>query len=75
MFDIVKNQMMTRHYSKGKEAAVMTGIITPKIKKKLDKNMELANNSFVEGVGDGMFKVSEVVCTTPTYYIVDLKSR
>jgi hypothetical protein len=53
----------------------MTGIITPKIKKKLDKNMELANNSFVEGVGDGMFKVSEVVCTTPTYYIVDLKSR
>jgi hypothetical protein len=53
----------------------MTGIITPKIKKKLDKNMELANNSFVEGVGDGMVKVSEVVCTTPTDYIVDLKSR
>jgi DNA-binding TFAR19-related protein (PDSD5 family) len=68
MFDRVKNQMMTRHYSKGKEAAVMTGILTPKIKKKLDKNIELANNSFAEGAG-------EVVCSTPTNYIVDLKSR
>jgi DNA-binding TFAR19-related protein (PDSD5 family) len=75
MFDRVKNQMMTRHYSKGKEAAVMTGILTPKIKKKLDKNIELANNSFAEGAGDGLLKLSEVVCSTPTNYIVDLKSR
>ncbi|KAM0830950.1 hypothetical protein ACQ4PT_065853 [Festuca glaucescens] len=37
MFDRIKKQMMTRHYSKGKEAGVMTGIITPNIKKKLDK--------------------------------------
>ncbi|KAM0849365.1 hypothetical protein ACQ4PT_053802 [Festuca glaucescens] len=61
--------------SKGKEVGVMTGIITPKIKKKLDKNIELTNNNFAEGAGDGLFKVSEVVCSTPIVYIVDLKTR
>ncbi|KAM0825404.1 hypothetical protein ACQ4PT_069581 [Festuca glaucescens] len=72
MFVKVKDQVMTRHYTKRKDAAGWQGPLCPKIQKKLDKHMEWSNNSFVEGSGDGIFKVREVLNSTPTDYIVDL---
>ena len=73
MLDRIKDQLMSRHYNKNKESDTWQGVIYPKIKKKLAKNIELANNSFAEGAGDGLFKVGEMVCSVPTDYIVDLK--
>ena len=64
---------MSRHYTKLKEAEAMDGPICPKIQKKLDKNIELSNDCFVDGSGDGLFKVGARFSSTPTDYIVDLK--
>jgi hypothetical protein len=41
---------MSRHYQKDKEAKDMTGLVCQKIKKKVEKNMELAANIFASGV-------------------------
>ena len=57
MVDRVKTQMMTRFYNKRIEADTWPGEICPKIKKRLDKNQELANTCVVSGAGDGIFQV------------------
>jgi hypothetical protein len=75
MFDRMKDQFMTRHYTKMKDAAKFTGPICPKIQKMLDKHIELSNDCFVEGAGDGLFKVAARFSSTPTDYIVDLKGN
>ncbi|KAM0913679.1 hypothetical protein ACQ4PT_012023 [Festuca glaucescens] len=75
MFDKIKCQIMTRHYNKQKEEDKWPGDICPKIKKRVEKNVDLAKNCFVDGAGDGMFQVSEVWSSTPIDYIVDLKSK
>ncbi|KAM0913552.1 hypothetical protein ACQ4PT_012082 [Festuca glaucescens] len=64
-----------RHYNKQKEEDKWPGDICPKIKKRVEKNVDLAKNCFVDGAGDGMFQVSEVWSSTPIDYIVDLKSK
>lgn len=71
----IKDQLMTRHYNKRKEANGWPGPLCPKIQKKLDKHIEWSNNSFVEGSGDGLFKVGEILNSTPTDYIVDLSHQ
>jgi hypothetical protein len=75
MLQRIKDQIMSRNYNKFKEASSITSSICPKIKKKLEKNIELSNNSFVDGAGDGLFKVGEIQSSTPVDYVVDLKSK
>src|SRR4051812_39023653 len=73
MLETVKCQLMSRHYTKNQERSTWTGPICPKIMKKLQKNIEFANNVFAEGAGDGLFKVGELVSSQPVDYVVDLK--
>jgi hypothetical protein len=73
MFDRIKDQVMTRHYTKMKEASKFIGPICPKIQKKLSKHIEWSHDCYVEGAGDGLFKVAARFSSTPTDYVVDLK--
>jgi hypothetical protein len=50
---------MTRHYTKLKEAEKMTCPVCPKIKKKVEKNIELAANIFADGAGEGIFAIDD----------------
>jgi hypothetical protein len=50
---------MTRHYNKDKEAKDMKGNVCPKIKKKVEKNMEIAANIFASGAGAGIFSIED----------------
>jgi hypothetical protein len=75
MFERIKAQVMTRNYNKQNEEIKWTGPVCPKIKKKVEKNVELANHSYIDGAGDGLFAVSEMVSSTPIDYIVDLKAK
>jgi hypothetical protein len=58
MFDRIKDQVMTRHYTKMKEASKFTGPICPKSQKKLSKHIEWSHDCYVEGARDGLFKVA-----------------
>ena len=73
MFDRIKDQLMTRHYTKLREAEGFTGVICPKIQKNLDKNIEWSKNCFSDGAGDGLFKVGDMFSSAASDYIVDLK--
>jgi hypothetical protein len=75
MLERIKSQIMTRNYNKQKEQMKWNGAICPKIKKRVDKNIELAKNCYVDGAGDGVFAVAEMYNATPTDYILDLKSK
>jgi hypothetical protein len=75
MFERIKAQVMTRNYNKQNEEIKWTCHVCPKIKKKEEKNVELANHSYIDGAGDGLFAVSEMVSSTPIDYIVDLKAK
>ena len=75
MLERVKSQLMSRHYTKQKEASTWPGPICPKIKKKLDRNIELSNNVYADGAGDGLFAVGELVSSQPVEYVVDLKQK
>lgn len=59
MLETIKAQIMTRHYTKNKDRSSWTGPICPKIRKKLDKHIELSRNVFVDGAGDGLFQVGD----------------
>jgi hypothetical protein len=50
---------MSRHYQKDKAARDMTGLVCAKIKKKVEKNMELAANIFASGAGGGIFSIDD----------------
>jgi hypothetical protein len=73
MFYRIKDQFMSRHYSKMKDSSSFNRPICPKIQKKLDKHIELSHDCFVDGAGDGLFKVGARFSSTPTDYVVDLK--
>ena len=58
MFEKIKCQLMTRHYSKRKELEnEMTSSFCPKIRKKLAKNAEFANVCYALPAGAGVFQV------------------
>jgi hypothetical protein len=75
MFERIKSQIMTRHDNKQREESKWTGILCPKIKKKVEKNVEFSKNSYVDGAGDGLFAVAKMMNATPTEYIVDIKAK
>uniref|UniRef100_A0ACD5V6R4 Uncharacterized protein n=1 Tax=Avena sativa TaxID=4498 RepID=A0ACD5V6R4_AVESA len=56
MLETIKAQIMTRHYTKNKDRSSWTGPICPKIRKKLDKHIELSRNVFANAAGDGLFQ-------------------
>ena len=58
MFEKIKCQLMTRHYSKRKELEnEMTSSFCPKIRKKLAKNAKFANVCYALPAGVGVFQV------------------
>ncbi|KAM0832338.1 hypothetical protein ACQ4PT_064967 [Festuca glaucescens] len=75
MFERIKGQIMTRNYNKQKEEEKWPGVVCPKIKKRVLKNVELSNNCYADGAGDGLFAVYDMVSSTPVDYIVDLKTK
>jgi hypothetical protein len=56
---------MTRNYTKLKDAENWCGPICPKIRKKVEKNIELSNNVYADPAGDGLFAVGELVSSHP----------
>jgi hypothetical protein len=75
MLERIKSQIMSRHYTKQKEREGWTGPICPKIRKRVDKHIELANNVYADAAGDGLFAVGELVSSKPVDYVVDLKDK
>ena len=72
MFEMIKTQLMTRHYNKQKELAnQMEGTFCPKIRKKLSKNAEWANMCFAIPSGQGVFQVK----VRDYSHIVDINSK
>ena len=55
----VKQQLMTRYFSKQKEYEGFVGTICPKIRKKVAKNAEFANVCYALLAGQGIFQVHE----------------
>jgi hypothetical protein len=73
MFERIKSQIMTTHYNKQREESKWTCILCPKIKKKVDKNVEFSKYSFVDGARDGLFAVAEMFnATLATLYGLDV---
>ena len=62
---------MVRFYDKRKEAETWPGSICPKIRKRIEKNIELSATCMVSGAGDGIFQVDNRNRT----YIVDMKEE
>lgn len=75
MFERVKSQIMTRNYTKLKDAESWNGPICPKIRKKVEKNIELSNNVYADPAGDGLFAVGQLVSSQPVDYVVDLEQK
>ncbi|CAN6220049.1 unnamed protein product [Urochloa humidicola] len=72
MIQQVKSQLMTRHYNKENEVGELwDGPICPKIKKKLNKNTELANTCYAQPAGKGIFQVQVM----DRQYIVDIVAK
>jgi hypothetical protein len=67
----IKSQITTRIYNKQLEAQTMSGTICPKIRKKLQKNVEWSNMCEAKPSGNGVFEIME----RSTPYIVDLQKR
>lgn len=57
----IKDQLMTRFYSKNLESEEMCGQICPKIRKKLDKNINMSNNCTALPAGQHIFHVKGMV--------------
>ncbi|KAM0847811.1 hypothetical protein ACQ4PT_054781 [Festuca glaucescens] len=73
MLERIICQIMTRNYEKEKEGReTWTGLICPKIKKKLDKNSDLAALYTPKPAGARVFKVGS---SPKTIYIVELNLR
>jgi hypothetical protein len=72
MLERIKQQLMTRYYSKQKELAEqMHGPICPKIRKKLLKNVEYSNYCYALPAGHGIFQVQ----SREMQYIVDVTAK
>ena len=72
MFEMIKTQLMTRHYNKHKELVnQMEGTFCPKIRKKLLKNAEWENMCFAIPSGQGVFQVK----VRDYSHIVDINSK
>ena len=71
MLDKIKNQLMTRFYSKNTESDEWCGIIYPKIRKKLDKQVEMSNNCFAMPALKGIFQVTGLTGS----YTIDLNKN
>ena len=72
MLEKIKNQLMTRYYSKQKEfTEQFVGTICPKIRKKLTKISELANVCYVLPSGNEIFQVND----RDFQYTVDLQAK
>ena len=72
MFEMIKTQLMTRHYNKQKELVnQMVGSFCPKICKKLAKNAKWANMCFAIPSGQGVFQVQ----LKDYGHIVDIASK
>lgn len=71
MLERIKNQIMTRHYNKQKEAENFVGTVCPKIRKKIAKNAEFANICYAMPAGQGIFQVQSKENT----YIVDIVNK
>ena len=68
MIDRIKSQLTTRMVTKNEEMLSWTSPICPKIKKRLDKNTELANTCYAELAGDGIYSMEDRGYT----YIVEI---
>ena len=71
MLQRIKGQLMTRHYNKQKEMLEQwstSGIVCPKIRKKLLKNAEFANTCYAVPAGQGVFEVE----SGDFHYIIDI---
>lgn len=68
MLDKINNQLMTRYYNKNLESDEWCGIICPKIRKKLDKQVEMSNNCLAMPVLKGVFQVKGLTGD----YLVDI---
>ncbi|XP_048564917.1 uncharacterized protein LOC125545096 isoform X2 [Triticum urartu] len=55
----IKGQLMGRNHSKLQEALKWPGTICPKIRKKLDKNVEFARTCYASPAGLGIFNVND----------------
>lgn len=72
MLENIYEQMMTRNYNKSKEALQdWSGQICPKIKDKLNKNVEWSADFFASPFKQGVFKVTR----QEAVYIVELNLR
>jgi len=71
MTERIKTQLMVRFYNKRKEAENCPGSVCPKIRKRIQRNIELAATCMVSGAGDGIFQVDNRNRT----YIVDMKEE
>ena len=73
MLEYLFYKMVDRIVGKNKEAETCSGLICPKIKKKLDKFTEWAANIPVSNAGDGLFRVASSEYAGG--YSVDLKGK
>jgi len=71
MLQGVKQQLMTRYYSKQEELSGFVGTICPKIRKKVAKNTDYANVCYALPVGQRIFQVHE----REKQYVVDIRSK
>jgi hypothetical protein len=54
----IKDQLMIRYFNKRKEIPEMCGTICPKIRKKLDKNIDFAKNYEAMPAAEHLFKIA-----------------
>ena len=72
MLEQIKGQLMTRHYTKQKEVGEeWLGHTCPKIRKKLNNNIEWASTCYVMPSGEGIFQVQD----RDYQFIVDIKEK
>lgn len=72
MLEQVKNQLMTRYFSKEKEVGeAWQGPICPKIRKKVQKISEWANTCFPMPAGQGIFQVQD----RDYQFVVNIQNR
>jgi hypothetical protein len=66
MFEKIRCQITNRIYTKQQEATgKWTGTICPKVKKKLDRHIEIAASCMVYPAGGGIFSVNDKYGTKP----------
>lgn len=71
MFEKIKQQLMSRYYTKQLEVAGFVGQICPKIRKKVAKNSDMANICYAVPCGQGVFQVTE----REFKYIVNIQTK